>query len=112
MTEAAGGGGRAEMECRIIEKSMKDASFRQRLLADPGAALERELGMLLPDGVEVRTLEETAKTIYLVLPPGGSGDVQTHELSDLELETVAGGWSPGETSSDCSDPRCTVSCAL
>jgi hypothetical protein len=91
---------------------MKDDAFRQKLLAEPAAALEEELGTRLPDGVEVRTLEETAKTIYLVLPPGGSGDVQANELSDLELETVAGGWNTGETSSVCRNPHCSDNCAL
>ncbi len=112
MTEAAGGGERAEMERRIIEKCLKDASFRQRLLADPRAALEEELGTRLPDDVEVKAHEETAETIYLVLPPGRSGDVQADELSDQELETVAGGWNPGETSSVCRDPHCSDNCAL
>ena len=112
MTEAAGGSGRAKMERRIIEKSLKDASFRQRLLANPGVALEEELGTRLPDSVEVRALEENAETIYLVLPPARSGDVQADELSDLELETVAGGWNPGEISSVCRDPHCSDNCAL
>jgi hypothetical protein len=44
LTKAAGRGGRAEMERRIIEKGLEDASFRQSLLADPGVALEEELG--------------------------------------------------------------------
>ena len=113
MTEApAGGGGRAEMERRIIEKSLKDDVFRQRLLSDPRTALEGELGARLPESVEVRALEETSETIYLVLPPGGSGDVQAGQLSDRELETVAGGWDPSGTSSACSDPNCTGNCAL
>jgi hypothetical protein len=71
-----------------------------------------ELGTRLPDGVEVRALEETAESIYLVLPPGRSGDVHADELSDRELETVAGGWNPGETSTVCSDPLCSNNCVL
>ena len=35
MTETADGGGRAEVERRIIEKSLADEVFRQRLLEDP-----------------------------------------------------------------------------
>jgi hypothetical protein len=31
-------GGRAEMEGRLIERSLRDDAFRQQLLADPKAA--------------------------------------------------------------------------
>ena len=36
------GSGRAEMERRLIEKSLQDESFRQRLLEDPKAAVETD----------------------------------------------------------------------
>jgi Nitrile hydratase, alpha chain len=89
MTEAAGGR-RAELKRRLIERSLQDESFRQRLLADPHAALEEELGARLPDNIEIRAVEETADTIYLVLPnvsPAGEGG----EISDQALDAVAGG---------------------
>ena len=89
MTEAAGGG-RAEVERRLVERSLQDDAFRQRLLADPKAAAEEELGIQLPAEVQIRVVEETADTIYLALPtasPAGEGG----ELSDRELEEVAGG---------------------
>ena len=84
MTEASGGGGRAEMERRLVQRSLEDDSFRQRLLDDPKGTVEQELGSRLPEGVEVRVLEESAQTIYLVLPsasPFGEGG----ELSDEAL---------------------------
>jgi len=98
------GTGRAEMERRLVERSLQDESFRQRLLEDPKAAVEEELGTQLPEDVRVQAVEETAETIYLVLPsasPLGEGG----ELSDRELETVAGGGSTawGETCS-CGSP--------
>jgi len=90
MTEATGGGGRAEMERTLVQRSLEDESFRQKLLDDPRGTVERELGTRLPDEVQVIAVEETAQTIYLVLPsssPLGEGE----ELSDQELEAVAGG---------------------
>ena len=90
MTEAAGGG-RAEVERRIVQRSLQDDSLRQRLLADPKGALEEELGTQLPDEVRVGAVEETADTIYLVLPSASTAG-EGGELSDQELEAVAGGW--------------------
>ena len=92
------GSGRAQMERRLIEKSLEDESFRRRLVGDPKGTLEEELGTRLPEEVRVRVVEESADTIYLVLPsasPIGGGV----ELSDSELEGVAGGWagSVGDT---------------
>jgi|SRR4051812_28451581 hypothetical protein len=99
MTEAAGGG-RAEIEGRLIQRSLEDDAFRRRLLEDTRAAVEEELGTRLPESVEVRAVEETADTIYLVLP-NASAAGETAELSDQELEAVAGGYvNPRVSTSD------------
>jgi hypothetical protein len=87
MSEASG---REQMERRLVQRSLQDDDFRRRLLEDPKAAVEQELGRRLPEGVQVRAVEETPDTIYLVLPsssPVGEGG----EISDRELEEVAGG---------------------
>jgi hypothetical protein len=76
MTEAGGGDGRAEVTRRLIERSLEDEEFRRGLL----------------EGVEVRVVEETADTIYLVLPNSSPGG-ESGELSEQELEVVAGGSS-------------------
>ena len=102
MTEASGGGGsRTEVERRLIQRSLEDEEFRQSLLADPKGTMEQELGSSLPESVEVRVVEESADIIYLVLPsasPLGQGG----ELSDQELESVAGGYWPTECGWGCS----------
>ena len=97
MSEASG---RAQMERRLIERGLEDESFRQRLLEEPRAALEEELGASLPAEVQIRVVEESADTIYLVLPSASAlvGD-RGGELSDRNLELVAGGdvavtWDP------------------
>jgi len=89
MSEATG---RQEMERRLIEKSLQDESFRQKLIEDPKGAVEQELGTRLPEDVRVVTVEETQDTIYLVLPSTSMAGAEGVELSDQELESVAGGW--------------------
>ncbi len=83
------------MEQRIIQRSLEDDAFRQRLLEDPKAAIEQELGTRLPAGVEIRAVEETQDTVHLVLPVRPT-DVEPGELSDRELESVAGGEGLGD----------------
>jgi hypothetical protein len=91
MTEASGGpGSRVEWERSLIQRSMEDEEFRQRLLEDPKGTLEQELGGRLAESVEVRVVEETKDTIYLVLP-SASRVGQGGEISDEALESVAGG---------------------
>jgi Nitrile hydratase, alpha chain len=107
MSEASG---RQEMERRIIQRSIEDEAFRRRLVEDPKAAVEQELGTRLPEEVQVRAVEETADTIYLVLPsasPGGGGG----ELSDQELEAVAGGWDAQTAGNTCA-PQATGCCVV
>jgi hypothetical protein len=96
MTEASGSGGkRAEVERTLVQRSIEDEDFRRRLLEDPKAAVEQEFGSRLPESVEVRAVEESAQTIYLVLP-SASAVGEGGELSDEALEAVAGGWE-GQT---------------
>jgi Nitrile hydratase, alpha chain len=99
MTEASGGGlSRAEFERTLVQRSIEDDSFRQRLLDEPKGTLEQELGGRLPEGVEVRAVEETKDTIYLVLP-SASAVAEGEEISEQELGELAGG---GDTVWSCS----------
>ena len=87
MSEASG---REQMERRLVERSLQDDAFRRSLLEEPKAAVEQELGTRLPEDVRVVAVEETADTIYLVLP-SASPHGEAGELSDQDLEAVAGG---------------------
>ena len=111
MSEATGGdGGREEMKRKLIERSLEDESFRQRLLEDPKGEIEQELGMRVPEEVQIRAVEETPETVYLVLPPS-QAEGQSGGLSDSELESVAGG-QPAEmtTETTCAAQCGTLDC--
>ncbi len=82
---------RKHLEQQIIEKAMKDESFRIQLIEDPKFILEQEMGIIIPDTFNIKLLEEDAQTFYLVLPAKinpGSED----ELTEADLEMVSGGW--------------------
>ncbi|MGF1470883.1 MAG: NHLP leader peptide family RiPP precursor [Rubrobacteraceae bacterium] len=91
MTEASGNSPQ-ELRQRLIQRSMEDEQLRQRLLADPKATIEQEIGASLPEEIAIRAVEETPDTVYLVLPPKLQSSPEGSELSEQELESVAGGW--------------------
>ncbi|WP_375515786.1 NHLP leader peptide family RiPP precursor [uncultured Nostoc sp.] len=78
---------RQEIKEKLIARAWQDASFKQKLISNPRAAFEKE-GIALPESIEVRVVEESPSTLYLVLPVQPS---ETAELSEAELESVAGG---------------------
>jgi hypothetical protein len=52
----------------IITHAWADAAFKQELLTNPRAVLERELGLQLPDGIEIFIHEQTPTQLHLLLP--------------------------------------------
>jgi Nitrile hydratase, alpha chain len=112
MSEAsAGGGSRAEFERTLVQRSLEDDSFRQRLLDDPKGIIEQELGSRLPEGFEVRVVQESADTIYLVLP-SASAVGEGEEISDRELEAVAGGSDETQQGAGFSCSGAPLTCAF
>ncbi|NES87333.1 MAG: NHLP leader peptide family natural product precursor [Moorea sp. SIO2B7] len=79
---------RIGIESTLISKAWEDEDFKAELLQDPKGVFEREFEADIPDSINVTVYEETADNLYLVLPmkPSTEG-----ELSDQELEAVAGG---------------------
>ena len=48
---------RQQLEQQLIEKAMKDESFRKQLIENPGAAIEAETGMKIPETMKIKVLE-------------------------------------------------------
>ena len=83
---------RRDIEARIIAKAWKDETYKQELLAKPKAVIEREFEIQLPAEVNVQVIEENTTSLCFVLPM--RPEVPGQELSEEDLETVAGGsWS-------------------
>jgi len=81
---------RKQLEQQIIEKAMKDESFRMQLIEDPRFILEQETGMKIPDSFNIKILEEDAQTFYIVLPEKINPETED-ELTEAELMKVSGG---------------------
>jgi nitrile hydratase len=62
----------------------KSAPYRARAVIDPRGVL-RELGVEVPDGVEVRVWDSTAEIRYMVLPerPAGTDGMAEDQLAQL-----------------------------
>jgi len=71
----------------LIAKAWHDAAYKQALLQNPKAVVEREFGEGFPAEVALQVVAEDAQTQYLVLPPS----LDDIELSDEQLEQAAGG---------------------
>ena len=79
---------RDEIEEIVINNATKHPEYLAALLKDPKKVVETQLNNKLPEGLEVKVLQETGDTIYLRLP---HVITEGSELSDSDLEQVAGG---------------------
>ena len=65
----------------------KDEALKARFMADPKAVLA-EHGMDVPDGMDVKVVENADNCVHLTIPAPPS---EYMELSDEELSSAAGG---------------------
>lgn len=71
----------------VAQRATVDHAFRNLCLANPSEALKIETGRCLPEGFVLRVIDNAGADLTVVLPdPAFSG-----ELSETELEAVAGG---------------------
>lgn len=76
----------AQVKTHIAMKAAEDDDFRAKLIADPQATVEAEIGLRFPDGYRIHVHEESATDGHMVLPP-------KPELSKEQLDRIAGGIS-------------------
>lgn len=77
-----------EVAKSIQDKAMADVAFRTRFKADPNAVIEEISGLQVPAGFKIKVVAPEDADLTIALPK-----IETDELSDNELEAVAGGKS-------------------
>ncbi len=82
---------------QISKRAATDPEFRKEALSDPKSAVKKLSGQDVPPNFKLRFVENQGANLTLVLPDPVSKE---GELSDSELEQVAGGGG-----------RCGGSCA-
>ena len=73
-----------DMLQQIVEKSALDSGFRQQLLNDPKSTISGELGITIPDSMEVIVHESDMQTVHLALPPDPN-------ITEEQLEAISAG---------------------
>ena len=79
---------RNEIEEIVVHNASKHPEYLAALLKDPKKVIETQLNNKLPEGLDVKVVQETGDTIFLRLP---HVITEGSELSDSDLEQVAGG---------------------
>jgi hypothetical protein len=69
---------------QIVDKSAVDTDFRQRLLTDPKTTISGELGITIPDSMNIRVHESDMQTVHLALPPDPN-------ITEEQLEAISAG---------------------
>ena len=77
----------------------KDEALKARFMSDPKAVLA-EYDMPVPDGMDVKVVENADNCVHITMPAPPSGSM---ELSDEELSNAAGGHPDNRLTRDIGD---------
>ncbi len=94
---------RGEIIDLITKFASENPNYRKALLDDPKKVIGKQLGQEVPDWLNIKTVEESADTMYVVVPHVPQ---EGAELADGDLEQIAGGKQDsesGDTSYTCND---------
>jgi hypothetical protein len=91
---------RSQYTDQLMERAQRDDDFRARLLSDPKAAIGEELGVEIPEPLNISVIEEGADQVIAVLP----AETAPGALREEELARAAGrsgmSWCEGHAVSD------------
>lgn len=88
---------RGEVNDLVANFATKNAEYKKNLLANPKDVVARQLGQDLPDALAIKVVEDSAEVMHMVLPYIPE---EGAELSDADLEMVAGGKGTEYTCND------------
>ena len=86
---------------KLFAACWKDEALKARFLSDPKTVLA-EHGIEVPDGINIKVIENSATTVHITMPMFSSHD---EALSDEDLANVAGGANTPDW--DASNHYCT-----
>ena len=73
-----------EMLRQIVDKSALDTEFRQQLLSDPKSTITEELGITMPESMNIVVHESDMQTVHIALPPDPN-------ITEEQLEAISAG---------------------
>ena len=82
---------------QLFAACWKDEALKARFMSDPKAVLA-EYDMPVPDGIDVKVVENADDCVHITLPAPPAGDM---DLSDDELSNAAGGVCVGLSNGGC-----------
>jgi hypothetical protein len=90
-----------KLYAEIVQKAWEDTVFKEELIANPVAAIEKFTGkkMNLPEGKTIVVRDQTDESIVYINIPALMKKSEDVELNEEQLEAVAGGkaiWPPIE----------------
>ena len=85
---------RHDLEAKIVKRCWDDEGFRKEFTADPAGVFVKHLHVPAASLPKIVVHEETTGSWHIVLP---AKPANTGELSEADLENVAGGTTPTVT---------------
>lgn len=88
---------RGEINDHLAKFAADNPQYKDALLKDPRNVIEQQFGINIPDNVDIEVVQDSASKVHIVLPHTVESGA---ELSDDDLEAVAGGANVKEANCD------------